>query len=170
MANKQFKTTLDRFEKPHLWDYHLKVPTAIANSFYEDKARRVLCSINGKDPFQTGIMPDGDDVFFIKINQQIRRQHNLETGDLVSVTLISDQSEYGFNLPSEFEELMAQDQEGSTYFEALTPGKKRSLIYMIDKLKNMEKRVQKSIIIFEHLKQQKGKLDFKLLHQAFRNA
>lgn len=161
---------MDRFDKPHLWDYHLKVPLEIANYFYKNKARRVVCSINGSQGFQTGIMPDGAEVFFIKINQQIRKSHKIESGDLVDVMLVADESEYGFDLPPEFEELMLQDPIGSKYFHQLTPGKKRNLIYLVDKIKNPDKRIQKSIIIFEHLIEQKGKLDFKILHAAFKQS
>ncbi len=167
---KKFRCTLDRFAKPHLWDYHLKVPLEIASYFFKDTARRVICSINGNKGFQTGIMPNGADVYFIKINQQIRKSHKIESGDLVDVTLVADESEYGFSLPSEFEELMLQDAAGAEYFQQLTPGKQRSLIYLVDKIKSPDIRILKSVIIFEHLKEQQGKLDFKILHTAFKQS
>ena len=167
---KEFTGILEKFPKPHLYIYHIKVPVDIANAFYENNARRVVCSINDNDGFQTGIIPDGGDVYFLKMNKELRDKYKLQVGDKVRITLEKDESEFGFELPLEFEEIMSQDPDAGSYFLNLTPGKQRTLIHMIAKIKNDNLRLEKSVIIFTHLKNNVGKLDFRQLNDEFREA
>ena len=73
-------------------------------------------------------------------------------------------------MPEETSELMAIDEEGDKLFHALTQGKQRSLLYIIGKPKRSETRLQKAVVVLEHLKTWNGKLDFKQLNEDFRNA
>jgi len=57
-----------------------------------------------------------------------------------------------------------QDEEGNAFFRSLTPGKQRSLIYIVTTVKNPESRMKKSLAIIHHLKLAKGKLDFRQLN------
>ena len=98
----------------------------------------------------------------------IRDRYNLALGDSVNVLIEEDESKYGMPLPEEMEELFLHDPEGDQLFHQLTPGKQRSLLYLIVKIKSKEKRLEKSFIILEHLKEQKGSLDFKILNQDFK--
>ena len=79
-----------------------------------------------------------------------------------------DTSKYGMPMPEEFEEVLSTDLDGQKYFEQLTDGKKRNLIYMVAKVKNVDLKVAKSLIILDHLKANEGKLDFKLLNEAMK--
>ncbi|MBK8517794.1 MAG: hypothetical protein IPL55_16360 [Saprospiraceae bacterium] len=54
------------------------------------------------------------------------------------------------------------------FFHALTPGKQRSLIYIVGKVKNTESKIRKSLAIADHLTSNKGKIDGKLLYEALK--
>ncbi len=60
--------------------------------------------------------------------------------------------------------LLDQDEAGKNHFNQLTPGKKRSLIYIVAKVKNIDSQLNKGLAIIEHLKQENGMLDFKKLN------
>jgi uncharacterized protein YdeI (YjbR/CyaY-like superfamily) len=98
----------------------------------------------------------------------IRKRLHLDAGDQVEVMLEADLSKYGMPLPEEFEELLKQDTEGAHFFDKLTPGKRRSLIYLIGKPKNSDKRIEKALIVLNYLKTTRGKLDFKELNLALK--
>ncbi|MEZ4892245.1 MAG: YdeI/OmpD-associated family protein [Saprospiraceae bacterium] len=83
---------------------------------------------------------------------------------LLRVSLKKDTSEYGLPMPEEMAEVLAQDDEGDKLFHALTPGKIRTLLYIAGNVKSSEKRISRSIAIVEHLKETKGKIDFKMLN------
>ena len=160
----EFTAILENFNT-RLWTYHIKVPLAIANTYDSGNTRRVMVSINGHKPFHAAIMPAGDDVYFININAALRKKHRLEEGSKLVITLEKDESEFGMPFPEEFREVLDQEPEGKEYFDALTPGKKRNLIYVVNKVKSENKRVEKSIIIVRHLIRHQGGIDYKMLNQ-----
>ena len=51
---------------------------------------------------------------------------------------------------------------------SLTPGKKRTLLYLVGNVKNSDSRIRKSLAIADHLTVNKGQIDFKLLNEAFK--
>ena len=169
MSKKQtvtLQTTLAKFHSD-LWYFHIKVSASIAAPFL-DKDRRVLCALNGTAPFPCALMPDGEGNYFININKERRKKLRLEVGELVEATIQKDESKYGMPMPEVMGELLAQDPDADKYFHALTPGKQRSLLYLIAKPKTEATRLKKAIVITEFLKTNQGKLDFKELNVAFK--
>ena len=67
-------------------------------------------------------------------------------------------------MPEELRELFRQDKEGNKLFHALTRGKQRTLLYIIGNGKSPEKRAIRSIAIINHLKANKGKINYKQLN------
>lgn len=164
---KTFSTTLERFESD-LWHYHIKVPEAACEPFMDMDAKRVVCTLNGTEKFHCALMPDGLGGFFININKEIRTKLHVELGDEVRFSLERDESKYGLPMPQELEELLKLDDEGNRHFHALTPGKQRSLIFIIGKPKNSDTRLRKALGVVDYLKSTGGKLDFKALHESLK--
>lgn len=164
---EKFKPPVLKF-KTGLWSYGIIVPQEPYDLLTKEGNKRIVCSINKHNLFYAGFMPDGKGQWFIKLSKEKMKDFNLEVGEVVNVEIKSDTSKYGMELPDEFEEVLIQDVEGSDYFEKLTDGKKRSLIFLIAKVKNTDKKITKSLIILDHLKANSGKLDFKLLNVAFK--
>lgn len=163
-----FDSILEKYEN-NLWNYHLKVPNHIIEKIKKERMGRFMCSLNKGSGFHASLMPAGNGIYFIKINKELRQEHKIELGDVVTVSIEKDKSKYGMPLPEEMEELFLHDPEGDHLFHQLTPGKQRSLLYLVVKIKSKEKRIEKSFIILEHLKEQKGSLDFKILNQDFKD-
>jgi len=93
----------------------------------------------------------------------------LQTGDTIDVLLWPDTSRYGVAVCDEFLAVMESDPEAAACFERLTPGKKRSLIHLINKIKNPDLRIRKSMVLLSHVQQRNGGLDFKALQLDFKN-
>ena len=165
----KFTAVLAKSESP-LWSFHIPVPEGVAQHFLSQNHKRVVCNLNGKEEFQCALMPKGDGSYFIIANKQLRNKLHLKVGDEVNVFLKKDESKYGLPMPEELQELLNQDGEGNRLFHALTPGKQRNLLYIAGKPKRAETRLKKSIVIVEHLKAQKGKIDFKQLNVDMKNA
>ncbi len=164
----EFKTPLIHDPKA-LYPYQLYVPNDVVAFIKEKKFSRLLVQFNQELSRREGLISGGGGKYFIKVNKESRDRLGLNKGDLVEVSLRPDTSQYGMNLPPEMKELLNEDPLFDQYFHALTPGKQRALIHLIDKLKSPEKRIQKAIIIAQHLIGHRGTLDFKQLHQDFRN-
>jgi uncharacterized protein YdeI (YjbR/CyaY-like superfamily) len=71
-------------------------------------------------------------------------------------------------MPEELAELLAQDEEGDRLFHALTPGKLRTLLYLVGQPKSSDIRLHRALVVVEHLKTNQGKIDYKKLNLAVR--
>ncbi|EAZ82637.1 YdeI/OmpD-associated family protein [Algoriphagus machipongonensis] len=161
-----FKASLENFDFNH-WSYHVPVPDAISEEFLTENNRRVMVTVNHQGPWHMALMK-GKNYWYLLINKELRNELNLEKGDVLSIHLERDYSEFGHDLPEEFQVLLDQDEEGNKFFRSLTPGKQRSLVYIVTKVKNPESRMKKSLAIMHHLKLAKGKLDFKQLNELIK--
>ncbi len=168
MDSFKFQAPLQEYSN-NLWKYHVKVPSSVVMEFQNQKIKRLLCTINSTEQIHASLMPAGEDVYFIKINSTILKKLKVKLGDELDITLEADESKYGMPLDPEMQELLENDPEGSDYFHRLTPGKQRSLLYLVNNVKSSSKKLEKGFIIIEHLKEQRGKLDFKILQQDFKN-
>ncbi|HFC00222.1 MAG TPA: DUF1905 domain-containing protein [Phaeodactylibacter sp.] len=165
----EFEVKLDKFKESNkVYGHHIVIPEDVSEYFFSKKIKRFIGTINGEHEFPCAMMPKGNGIYFININADIRKKCHLRVGSKMHFHLKADESKYGMPMPEEMGELLKIDDEANEYFHALTKGKQRSLIYLIAKPKNSDTRLNKAIVITEHLKKQKGKLDFKILNQDFK--
>ena len=159
-------TTLETFDWS-IWYYHFPIDKETTEKLKDEKSGRVVCLINGEAKIHSALMPLGEGSY-IMVNKKVRQQLGLEEGDTVTLELTKDQSTYGIPMPESLQVLLDQDEVGSKYFHALTPGKQRSLIYIVSKVKNVDKQINKGLAILEHLSETQGKLDFKQLNDRIK--
>jgi len=164
-----FDTRLDMLDS-NLWGACIVVPTAIAQVFLATGSRRVLCTLQGIETFHCALMPKGDGTWFITINKKRRDKLKLREGSPVSASLVSDESEYGLPMPEEFAAVLASDEEGNTLFHALTPGKRRNILYFVGNVNNSDTRIRRALVIVEHLKKHGGKVVFRVLNEELRGS
>jgi len=164
-----YKTQVSQYDST-LWSVYIPVPNDIAESFLASDAKRVVCTINKSLRIQCAILPMGNERYYMLLNKENRKKLNLEIGDQIDIIIEPDTSKYGIPLPEEMEELLLMDDEGSEVFHKLTPGKQRSLLFLVGKPKTSETRLKKAVVIIDYLKMTGGKLDFKELNEAFKQA
>jgi hypothetical protein len=164
----QFKSFIEESTNK-LWGAHFAVPDLVANALIEGDDKRVVCTLNGVTEYQCALVPRGDGTFLITVNKKIRDQHKLKAGSPVDIVLVKDSSEYGLPMPEEMAELLKQDPEGDRLLHALTPGKIRTLLYIVGNVKSSDKRLGRAIAILEHLKMNGGKIDYRKLNGDLRD-
>ena len=135
---------------------------------FEDRFRRVLCSINGGKKFHCALMPDGDELYII-VNKKHRDALGIVAGDTVGVVLERDESQYGLPMPEEFRAVLDQDADGDRLFHELGKGMQRSILYLLSRPKDVDVRIHHSLIVVQHLKDNSGKvIGDKLYHELRR--
>lgn len=165
---KVLKSTLEKF-KSDLWGHHIPIPSSFAEHFIEGDNRRVICTINGNVRIQGALIPKSKkEEYYILINKQTREKLEITEGDTVEVALEKDNSEFGLPVPESFMVLLDQDPEGNQYFRSLTMGKQRSLVYIVGKVKSIDSQLSKGMAILDHLKEVKGKIDYKMLNEKIK--
>ncbi|MEO6039241.1 MAG: YdeI/OmpD-associated family protein, partial [Saprospiraceae bacterium] len=130
--------------------------------------RRVVCVLNEKTEYQCAMLPRGDGSFLITVNKKIQKDLGLHIGSQVRVSLRPDESEYGLPMPEELAAVLEQDHDGDRFFHALTPGKLRTLLYIVAQVKNSDARIARALTIVEHLKTNAGKINYRQLNEAIK--
>ena len=169
ISTNSHKSTLENFNSP-LWHFHIPVPNTIAIKYIEGNNRRVVCILQGSESFQCALMPNGTGNFFINVNKKLRDKLKLKEGDAVTYSLEKDTSEFGLPMPEELAELLNIDNEGNGVFMSLTPGKQRTLLYMISTPKSVDIRIKRAICVVDHLKATRGKINYRQLNDLIKNS
>ena len=165
----QFTSELEESTN-RLWGCHFGVPTLVSDTLIaESEDKRMVCTLNEKETYQCALLPRGDGTYLITVNKKIQTKLGLKIGSKVNVSLRKDESEYGLPMPEELAELLKQDEEGNRLFHALTPGKLRTLLYIVGQPKNTEIRLHRALAVVEHLKKNNGKIDYKQLNVSVRD-
>lgn len=166
MEKFSFQAKIEKLNS-NVYHFHVKVPKEISDEILKTKNRRVICEIERKIKFQAALMALGNGEYFINLNKSVRRKIN--ENEILHIELESDTSEFGMPFPVELEEVLQQEPIGHKHFYSLTKGKQRNLIFIINKYKNSDLRILKSIKMIEYLKESNGILDFKELNKALKN-
>ena len=127
----------------------------------------MLFTLEGHGPFHNALM-NKEGEYYILVNMKLQQKIGKAEGEEVEVILEKDRSEYGHEVPESFEALLDQDDEGRAYFESLTKGKQRSLIYIVKKVKNVDSQIAKGLAIMQHLREGKGVLEYKRLNELIK--
>lgn len=128
---------------------------------FEKNNRRIICTIKSSaasETIQCALMPFGGN-FFVMVNKQVRTRLGIKEGDKVTVEFQKDESKYGLPMSKELREVLRQDKEGNHLFHSLTPGRQRSIIYYVGKIKDIDRRIAAALIFVEHLKKNNGRIN-----------
>lgn len=151
----EFSCSIDRLDKLKL--HYLEVPEAKLRELADVKTKsvynqRVEVTVNDQLTWKGGTVSLGNGNAYITISAARMKQLGTNPGDKVYVTLCRDDSEFGFDVPLEFSEVLRQDREANVRFEQLTRSFQRYIIYMVIQYKTEDKRIEKSLFYLENLK------------------
>ena len=165
-----FTTELITTETKPVYHYLLVEREWAAPLQFTGNIRRCVCTVNGRLTFHCSLMPSGKKkgAYYVSINKVNRDKLGLQPGDRVDVELVRDDTKYGMPMPAEFKEVLAQDNEGKRLFNALTPGKQRTLLWYTVKYKDEDRRIQTALAMIEHLKKNDGKIIYPELAQELK--
>lgn len=156
IMKQTFDSKIELLDKLRL--KHIRIPKSILEKFWTENDngslynQRFFITLNDEITWQAGSVSLGNDEAYISVSTARLKKLNLRLNDIVRVSLERDFSEYGFDVPLEFEEVLNQDSEGKIRFESLALGKRRATIYLVLQLKTSDKRIEKSIQLIENLK------------------
>ena len=130
--------------------------------------RRVKCTLNDKVSFACSLMGNAKGAYKISINKSNRDKAGIVPGDSCKVTLVRDDSEYGIDVPPELTEVLEQDPAAKQLFESLTNGRRRIIVWHVNKAKDTDQRIRHALILLEHVKNNGGDFDDKKLYQELK--
>lgn len=164
-----FTAELERSDNK-LWGSHIRVPVKAAEALISGGAKRIVCTLESAPSFQCAILFYKKGLPVISVNKSLCTKLRITYGDEVRAVIGPDTSDYGLPMPEELKEVFRQDPAGKKVFHSLTPGKQRTLLYIINKVKDPDKRIGRSLVIIAHLKEQKGSIDYKKLSRSLKDS
>lgn len=162
----EVQTKLGIFEDS-MWGYHIRIPEDISRQFIDGLNRRIICHFPQSISIHCALLPSAGE-FYILVNKKIREQLNLNLGSPIKVNIEKDTSKYGMPMPEELQESLLQNREAQHFFEKLTAGKQRTLIYIVSKVKNTQSRLNKAMAIIHHLCEEEGEINFERLNDLIK--
>lgn len=154
---KSFSFQSEIFHLDKLKLHYLEVSSKILKELNDGEEsgkfnQRVIANVNGLVNWQAGIVALGEGKGYIALSKERMKKLGVNYGDTVTVELTKDTSTYGHEFPKEFEEVLLQDPEAKSRFDAMSPGKQRTIIYYILQVKSSDKRIERALFFMHNLK------------------
>ena len=166
----KFQGVISAFDPNALmYEHHIPIPDNAYKTIRElAPDKRVKCIFDNGFVHYAAMLPSKNSYHYILLNKDIVKKMKWSLGDSVEVKIVKSDLKYGIPICEELEAVLSADPEGSDFFHSLTMGAQRSLIHVINKYKNPQLRLDRSIILLRHLCLRQGKLDFKILNANFK--
>ncbi len=133
--------------------YHfIVIPEDIAQQVIKAKNKRVRCLLNAETVIHCQLNFSVVEGYKVNISKRKFKTLGLVAGSQVQVQIAHDDSLYQAPMPEELQEVLDTDPEGFQCFEALTPGKQRSIIFRVASGKSIDTRINRSLKMIEKLK------------------
>ncbi|MEM6816586.1 MAG: DUF1905 domain-containing protein [Bacteroidota bacterium] len=147
-----FEQTIKQLEKRKGGYFYLKIGSDIIDQYEKKRHTRLVCTIDSKASFSCGLNHLGDGNYFIIVASKHLKKLGKEVGAKVSFDIMEDPNPLGVEMPEILDALLSQDEEAKQTFETMTDGKKRSLIYTILKVKDIDEQVHTALRFFQEVR------------------
>jgi hypothetical protein len=136
--------------------YFLEVPSEIVQEFSKGKASRLVCNLDDAVALNCGLNHLGNGNYFIIIATRHIKTLKKTPGDIIKATIKESNDSLGVAVPEVLEALLSQDEDLNKIYNQMSDGKKRSLIFLIKNIKNIDLQVQKTISFLNAVKQNRS--------------
>jgi hypothetical protein len=157
MKSYQSQQTIGQLEKRKGGYFFLKIEADIINQFQNKRHTRFICTLEGHLTFQCGLNHLGDGSFFIILSSSNLASVLKKLGDVIQFELNEDPNPLGVDMPEILEAVIEQHEHLKAIFESLPLGKKRNIIHQIMRIKDIDKQIQKSILLIQESTQPRPK-------------
>ena len=131
---------------------YIIIPDQAANRMIQAGHKRVICKIDQSFEFHCAIQRMRGEIYYIGMGKKILKKGNLVPGQEIEVELLPDLTKYQSEMPEELDEVLKSDFEGFEKFHQLTPGKQRTIIYLVTGVKSPDKRIERALKIIDNIK------------------
>lgn len=141
MKTYKSQQIIGQLEKRKGGYFFLKIESEIINQFQNKRHTRFICTLEKSLNFQCGLNHLGDGNFFIILSSKNLEIVQKQLGDEIHFELNEDPNPLGVEMPEVLEAVLEQDENLKASFDSLTLGKKRSIIFALNKIKDIDKQI-----------------------------
>ncbi|MEM1135717.1 MAG: DUF1905 domain-containing protein [Bacteroidota bacterium] len=157
MPHLKFEQQIGQLEKRKGGYFYLQIAAEAVAKFEKKRATRLICVIDNEVNYACGLNHLGDGNYYIIVASKYLKKLAKSVGDTVHFEIYEDPNPLGVEVPEVLQVLIDQDDDVKTNYENLTDGKKRSLIYSIANIKNLDIQIQKILAFLGNQKNKKRK-------------
>jgi hypothetical protein len=106
----------------------------------------------------------GDGNFFIILSTKNLETVGKQLGDKIKFELTIDPNPLGVDIPEVLESIIEHDKDLKEKFEKLTLGKQRNVIHQMNKIKNIDLQIKKTLELINNAEKQDQKENSKKKH------
>ncbi len=127
------------------------LPESVFSQLRDQGVRRVQVYFKSHGPVFLALNSKGGEGF-LYISKATLKAIDAFPQEEIEVDIRPDTSTYQAPEPPEWIEILRQDEEVKNRFEALTDGKKRSILFAINRMKSSDARIRKCMFYVDELK------------------
>lgn len=130
---------------------YLPLPAEIADAWQAAGVRRLVGTLNGH-PVRRAILGRRDGERYVALSRALLRDLGAEEGGTVRAILEPDPEPDRVDPGEELRAALAQDEAARARFEAMTPGRQRSLAHYVTSARRPETRVRRALELAHKLR------------------
>lgn len=147
---EQFNTRMGTY-------YLLEIPGSIVATFSKKQRSRVQITLQNERTISCALKPNSSGNFYVYLSKGERKKLKLQYGDEISFSIEEHPHPLGVDLPEVLTVFLEQDPEARAIYETFTDGKKRTLVFSILRIKDIDKQIDRiRQFITDELYKQKG--------------
>jgi len=139
MKKFKFKQSIQKVANSH---HYVHLDSKIVDEFEKREKTRLLCVVDNTVSYSCQIKKKGE-TYFIMISASNLKKLKKKVGDEVEFEICQHPNPLGVDVPEVLEVFLSQDPEAQAIYNTFTDGKKRTLIFAISRVKNIDLQVQK---------------------------
>jgi hypothetical protein len=159
MNNYEGEQFIMQLEKRKGGYFYLRINAEIVNQLENKRHTRLICTLENKLSFQCGLNHLGDGNYFIILSSKNLDSIEKKLNDKIIFALNIDPNPLGVKMPEVLESLIEQDNYLKIKFEKLTLGKQRNIIHQMNKIKNIDLQIKKTIELINNADKPRPKRD-----------
>lgn len=132
--------------------WYIPIPTATADRVLKEFGRRITCEVSGKPLLHCALLRSKTIGHYIMLGKSSREKLAVEFGDQLTIHIRKDKTKYQAEVPEELQVVLSTDPEAAEKFEALTDGKKRSIIHYVNRAKQSDTRINRALKLVDRVK------------------
>lgn len=148
--NASYAARLEKLPPARGGYFYVAVAQDLARQFGQDRSIRVRCRLNDQLELAVGLNPLGNGDYFIIIATRHVKSLGLTVGDELQVDLSPETDPLGVPIPEVLEAYLEQEPAAAQAFASFTPGKKRTLIYGVQRYKSIDRQLDFLATFFEN--------------------